>query len=104
MTNPNAMFWSGETLRERLAGADRALHARPCRLCGLHPVSWAEVYVSPNSQSADPTTVSVRKLAQGCFYHPAGPVRLPAFRGDRRCPLVMRSPSSRFALRSSFVA
>ena len=73
MTNPNAMFWSGETLRDRLAELIEPF--TPDRVdCAAYTLSVGpEVYVSPNSQSADPTTVSVRKLAQGdAFTIPPG--------------------------------
>ena len=73
MTNPNAMFWSGETLRDRLAELIEPF--TPDRVdCAAYTLSVGpEVYVSPNSQTADPTTVSVRKLAQGdAFTIPPG--------------------------------
>lgn len=64
MTNPDAMFWSGETLSERLAELIEPF--APDRVdCAAYTLSVGpEVYVSPNSQTADPTTVTVRKLAQ----------------------------------------
>ena len=64
MTNPDAMFWSGETLSERLAELIEPF--TPDRVdCAAYTLSVGpEVYVSPNSQTADPTTVTVRKLAQ----------------------------------------
>ena len=73
MTNPDAMFWSGETLSERLGEL-----IEPFTLdrvdCAAYTLSVGpEVYVSPNSQTADPTTATVRKLAQGeAFAIPPG--------------------------------
>lgn len=73
MTNSDAMFWSGETLSERL----REL-IEPFTLdrvdCAAYTLSVGpEVYVSPSSQATDPTTVTVRKLAQdGAFAIPPG--------------------------------
>ena len=65
MTNPMGMFWSGETLRARLAGLiDPFLPERVD--CAAYTLSIGpEVYVSPNDQAADPTTVTVRKLSEG---------------------------------------
>ncbi len=73
MTNPDAMFWSGETLRERLAELIEPF--RPDRVdCAAYTLSVGpEIYVSPNSQTADPTTATVRKLAGGgAFTIPPG--------------------------------
>ena len=63
MTNTNAMFWSGETLRKRLAALIKPF--APDRVdCAAYRLSVGpEVYVSPNDQTSDPTTVTVRKLA-----------------------------------------
>ena len=62
MTNTYAMFWSGETLRERLETLIEPF--TPERVdCAAYTLSVGpEVYVSPNSQTADPATVTVRKL------------------------------------------
>ena len=73
MTNPDAMFWSGETLSERLAELIDPF--TPDRVdCAAYTLAVGpEVYVSPNSQDADPETVTVRKLAQGdAFVIPPG--------------------------------
>lgn len=60
-----AMFWSGETLNERLEGLiDPFVPERVD--CAAYTLSIGpEVYVSPNDQAADPTTVTVRKLNEG---------------------------------------
>ncbi len=64
MTEPHAMFWSGETLRKHLKVLVKPFD--PERVdCAAYTLSvGSEVYVSPNDQSADPKTVTVRKLAQ----------------------------------------
>ena len=64
MTKPAAMFWSGETLKERLDGLID--HFWPERVdCAAYTLSIGpEVYVSPNDQTADPT-VTVRRLNEG---------------------------------------
>ncbi|MDT2022298.1 dCTP deaminase domain-containing protein [Methylocella sp. CPCC 101449] len=73
MTKPLAMFWSGETLGERLKTlidpfADDRVD------CAAYTLSvGSEVYVSPNDQTVDPTTVTVRKLNDGeAFTIPPG--------------------------------
>lgn len=65
MTQPAAMFWSGETLKLRLAELIDPFV--PDRVdCAAYTLSIGpEVYVSPNDQAADPTTVTVRKLNEG---------------------------------------
>src|SRR3984893_16513466 len=73
MTKTAAMFWSGETLNERLALLIEPF--APDRVdCSAYTLAiGAEIYVSPNDQTADPTTVTVRKLAQGdAFTIPPG--------------------------------
>jgi len=73
MTESGAMFWSGETLTKRLATLIEPF--APDRVdCAAYTLSVGpEVYVSPNEQSADPTTVTVRKLALGdAFTIPPG--------------------------------
>jgi hypothetical protein len=89
MTKTGAMFWSGETLNERLAPLIEPY--APERVdCAAYTLSVGpEVYVSRNDQTADPTTVTVRKLAQGrCVHYPARPVRLPAHRRDYCRPRI----------------
>jgi dCTP deaminase len=73
MTTTTAMFWSGETLSERLASLIEPF--TPERVdCAAYTLSiGSEIYVSPNDQTADPTTITVRKLAQGdAFTIPPG--------------------------------
>jgi dCTP deaminase len=73
MTTPPAMFWSGETLGERLKTLIEPFS--PARLdCAAYTLAIGpEVYVSPNDQSADPTTVTVRQLGEAeAFTIPPG--------------------------------
>lgn len=73
MTNPPAMFWSGETLSERLTTLIEPFV--PDRVdCAAYTLSiGTEIYVSPNDQTADPTTVTIRKLSDGeAFTIPPG--------------------------------
>ena len=73
MTKPAAMFWSGETLSERLKPLIEPF--APGRVdCAAYTLAVGpEVYVSPNDQTADPTTVTVRKLTEGeAFTIPPG--------------------------------
>lgn len=73
MITPPAMFWSGETLGERLKTLIEPFS--PTRLdCAAYTLAIGpEVYVSPNDQSADPTTVTVRQLGDAeAFTIPPG--------------------------------
>ena len=66
-------FWSGETLAERLPGLIEPYS--PERIdCAAYTLSVGpEVYVSPNDQTVDPTSVTVRKLADSeAFTIPPG--------------------------------
>jgi dCTP deaminase len=68
-----AMFWSGETLSKRLESLIDPF--KPDRVdCAAYTLAIGpEVYVSPNDQAADPTTVTVRKLSEGeAFTIPPG--------------------------------
>ena len=64
MATGDATFWSGETLSERLRPLIQPF--RPERVdCAAYTLAiGGEFYVSPNDQTADPTTVTVRKLAE----------------------------------------
>jgi dCTP deaminase len=73
MTKPGGMFWSGETLLERLPPLIEPFS--PDRVdCAAYTLAVGpEVYVSPNDQTADPSTVTVRKLDPGeAFTIPPG--------------------------------
>lgn len=73
MTRPVGMFWSGETLQQRLE--DIIEPFSPARVdCAAYTLAiGSEVYVSPNEYSVDPTTVTVRKLADDeAFTIPSG--------------------------------
>src|ERR1700692_716698 len=78
MMKTSAMFWSGETLRERLAPLIEPF--APERVdCAAYTLSVGpEVYVSPNDQTADPTTVTFASSPRA--------MRFPAHRGDCRRP------------------
>lgn len=73
MTKTDAMFWSGETLRERLAPLIEPFTPERVDCAAYTLAVGSEVYVSPNDQTADPTTITVRKLAPGdAFTIPPG--------------------------------
>lgn len=73
MNKPDAMFWSGETLTERLARLIEPFVPERVDCAAYTLTMGPEVYVSPNDQAADPTTVTVRKLAMGdAFTIPPG--------------------------------
>ena len=59
---PPGLFWSGETLSKRLKTLIDPFS--PDRVdCAAYTLSIGpEVYVSPNDQTTDPTTVTIRKL------------------------------------------
>src|SRR5258708_16160611 len=62
MTKPATMFWSGETLGERLKSLIEPF--APDRVdCAAYKLSVGpEVYVSPNDQAIEPNSVTVRQL------------------------------------------
>ena len=73
MTEQPAMFWSGETLSERIKTlVDPFLPGRVD--CSAYTLSVGpEVYVSPSDQTADSTAVTIRKLSEGeAFTIPPG--------------------------------
>ena len=73
MSNRDAGFWSGETLTERVK--DLIVPFDPKRVdCASYTLSVGpEVYVSPNEQSVDPTTTTIRRLGQNeAFAIPPG--------------------------------
>jgi dCTP deaminase len=73
MTKTDAMFWSGETSRERLAPLIEPFTPERVDCVAYTLAVGSEVYVSPNDQTADPTTITVRKLAPGdAFTIPPG--------------------------------
>ena len=73
MTKLPGTFWSGETLTQR---AEALIHPFDSKRvdCAAYTLSIGEeVYVSPNDQTADPTTVTVHKLTEGeAFTIPPG--------------------------------
>lgn len=73
MTKTDAMFWSGETLRERLAPLIDPFAPERVDCAAYTLAVGPEVYVSPSDQTADPTTVTFRRLAPGdAFTIPPG--------------------------------
>ena len=73
MTKPPATFWSGETLSQRLKTLINPFDSGQID-CAAYTLSIGpEVYVSPNDQTADPTTITIRKLSDGeAFTIPPG--------------------------------
>jgi len=73
MEKPAGMFWSGETLIERLPQLIEPFS--PDRVdCAAYTLAVGpEIYVSPSDQTADPETITVRMLAEGeAFTIPPG--------------------------------
>ena len=73
MTDQPTMFWSGETLSERLETLiDPFDHERID--CAAYTLAIGpEVYVSPSDQTADPNAVTIRQLNEGeAFTIPPG--------------------------------
>ena len=65
MTEPPAMFWSGETLSERLDTLIAPFEPERIDCAAYTLAIGPEVYVSPSDQTVDPTTVTIRKLGDG---------------------------------------
>jgi dCTP deaminase len=73
MTTETGSFWSGETLTERLADLIKPFSRERIDCAAYTLAVGPEVYVSPNDQTVDPTTVTVRRLADGeAFTIPPG--------------------------------
>ncbi|MDB5415372.1 MAG: Deoxycytidine triphosphate deaminase [Rubritepida sp.] len=73
MTKPPGTFWSGETLGERLKTLIDPFAPERVDCAAYTLAIGSEVYISPNDQSADPTTVTIRKLSDGeAFTVPPG--------------------------------
>lgn len=73
MTKLSGMFWSGETLNKRREKLIAPF--KPERIdCAAYTLAiGSEVYVSPNDQTADPTAITIRQLAEGeAFTIPPG--------------------------------
>lgn len=62
MANYGGMFWSGETLIERLPKLIEPFVPERVDCAAYTLAIGPEVYVSPTDQTADPATVTVRKL------------------------------------------
>jgi dCTP deaminase len=73
MTKLAATFWSGETLTDRLPTLVEPFEPERVDCAAYTLAVGPEVYVSPNDQNADPTTVTVHKLGLGeAFTIPPG--------------------------------
>ena len=73
MNDTNGMFWSGETLSDRLPRLIEPFASDRVDCAAYRLAVGPEVYVSPNDQTSDPTTVTVRKLGPGdAFTIPPG--------------------------------
>jgi dCTP deaminase len=62
MANYGGMFWSGETLTERLPKLIEPFVPERVDCAAYTLAIGPEVYVSPTDQTADPATITVRKL------------------------------------------
>ena len=62
MTTVPALFWSGETLSQRLKGLIDPFDTRRVDCASYQLSIGSEVYVSPSDQTAEPDAVTVRKL------------------------------------------
>ncbi len=62
MANYGGMFWSGETLTERLPKLIEPFVPERVDCAAYTLAIGPEVYISPTDQTADPATVTVRKL------------------------------------------
>jgi hypothetical protein len=78
MTKPPAMLWSGETLSERLKTLIDPFVPGRVNCAAYTLAIGPEVYVSPNDQTADPTTVKGKGM----------PSWLPPTPGMPRCSVV----------------
>jgi dCTP deaminase len=73
MENRNASFWSGETLIERLPGLIEPFNPERVDCAAYTLAIGPEVYVSPTDQTAEPASVTVRRLsADEAFTIPPG--------------------------------
>ncbi|WP_218728278.1 hypothetical protein [Pseudomonas sp. D1HM] len=73
MTKRSGMFWSGETLSERLKTLIDPFVPERVDCAAYTLAVGPEIYVSPNEHTIDPTTVTVRKLTDGeAFTIPPG--------------------------------
>ena len=73
MIKQSGMFWSGETLGERLKTLIDPFEPELVDCASYTLAIGPEVYVSPNDQTADPTTITIRKLSDGeAFTIPPG--------------------------------
>jgi len=64
MTEQSAMFWSGETLNERLETLIDPFDQGRVDCAAYTLAIGPEVYVSPSDQTTDPNTVTIRQLSE----------------------------------------
>ena len=64
MTERPAMFWSGETLSERLETLIDPFDRGRVDCAAYTLAMGPEIYVSPSDQTADPNTVTIRQLSK----------------------------------------
>jgi len=104
MTKTDAMFWSGETLRERW-GPHRAICTRACRLCGLYlgrgsRKSMCRPMIKQPARRRSRCANSLRATRS-----PSRPASLPSCSPKRSSPSRQtRLPSFRSARRPSSAA
>ena len=73
MNRTGGMFWSGATLSERLQPLIEPFSKSRVDCAAYTLAVGSEVYVSPSDQTADPATVTVRKLTENeAFTIPPG--------------------------------
>ena len=73
MIKQSGIFWSGETLGEQLGMLIDPFVPERVDCASYTLAIGPEVYVSPNYQTADPTTITIRKLSDGeAFTIPPG--------------------------------
>jgi dCTP deaminase len=68
MSQISAMFWSGETLRNRLQPLIKPFAPERVDCAAYTLAIGPEIYVSPNDQTVDAATVTVRKLEPGVAF------------------------------------
>ena len=101
MIKQPGMFWSGETLGERLKTLIDPFEPELVDCASYTLAVGPEVYVSPNDQTADPTTITIRKLSDGEAFTIL-PANSPSCSPRSSSPSrPMRWPSSPFEPRRS---
>jgi dCTP deaminase len=68
MTKMPTMFWSGETLSEQLKTLIEPFLPERVDCAAYTLAIGPEIYVSPSDQTADPATITIRKLSEGAAF------------------------------------